>query len=175
MGPQHLEQLVAHPAGDPLVVGDVDRGGHVGYQPHRIGYPHRVVAEHPQRHDQPGPRVLHVVDPAAELEAGVLAGADEVQLGAVRVPAGDGVDDRTEAGKLVRVDLVPARAHGLHDLAGVDEQRHLIRVDDRAREAADGDVRPLEDDLTFAVVRYGDEFPPEQCHGRTIPVLSFAA
>ena len=47
VGPQHLEQLVAHPAGDPLVVGDVDRGGHVGHQPHRIGHPHRVVAEHP--------------------------------------------------------------------------------------------------------------------------------
>jgi len=172
VGPQHLEQLVAHPAGDPLVVGDVDRGGHVGDQPHRIGHAQRVVAEYPQRHDQPGPCVLHVVDPAAELEAGVLARADEVQLGAVRVAAGDGVDDHAEAGELVRVDLVPSRAEGLHDLAGVDEQRHLVGVDDRAREAADGDVRPLEDDLTFAVVRYGDEFPPEQCHGRTIPVLS---
>src|SRR5262249_5868465 len=74
----------------------------------------------------------------------VLAGADEVQLGPVRVPAGDGVDDRAETRELVRVDLVPARAQGLHDLPGVDEQRHLVRVDDRARVAADGDVRQFE-------------------------------
>ena len=79
---------------------------------------------------------------------------------------GERVDDRAEPGELVRVDLVPARAEGLHDLAGVDEHRHLVGVDDRAREAADGDVRPFEDDLTFAVVRYGDEFPPEQCHAQ---------
>src|SRR5207248_697266 len=112
---------------------------------------------------------------AAELEAGVLAGADEVQLGAVRVAARDRVDDGTEPGELVRVDLVPTRAERLHDLARVDEHRHLVRVDDRAREAADGDVRPFVYDLTFAVVRYGDEFPPEQCHGRTIPALPIAA
>ena len=166
VSPQHFQQLVADPAGDPLVVGDVDRGGQVGHQPHRVAHAQRIVAEHPKRHDQPGPRVLHVIDPAAELEAGVLAGADEVQLRAVRVPAGDGVDDRAETRELVRVDLVPAGAEGLHDLAGVDEHRHLVRVDDRARETADGDVRPFEDDLTFAVIRYGDELPPEQCHAQ---------
>ena len=103
---------------------------------------------------------------AAELEAGVLAGADEVQLGPVGVPAGDGVDDRAESWQLVGVDLVPAGAQGLHDLAGVDEHRHLVRVDDRARVATDGDVRPFEDDLTFSVIRYGDELPPEQCHAQ---------
>jgi hypothetical protein len=125
---------------------------------------HRVVAEHPQRDDQSGPRVLHVVNPAAELEASELPGADEVQLGPVGVSAADDVDDRAEPGQLVGVDLMPARSEGLHDLAGVDEHRHLISVDDRTRVTADGDVRPLEDDLTFAAIRYGDELPPEQCH-----------
>jgi len=167
--PQHLEQLVADPARDPIVVGDVHRGGQVGHQPHRVGHPQRVVTEHPEGHDQPGPRILYVIDPAAELEAGVLAGAHEVQFGPVGVPAADVVDDRPEPGQLVGVDLMPAGTQGLDDLAGVDEHRHLVRVDDRARVAADGDVRPFEDDLTFAVVRYGDELPPEQCHGRTIP------
>ena len=123
------------------------------------------------RDDQSGPRVLHVVHPAAELEAGELPGADEVQLGPVGVSSADDVDDRAESGQLVGIDLVPARSEGLHDLAGVDEHRHLVRVDDRTRVATDGDVRPFEDDLTFAVIRYGDEFPPEQCHGRTIPAV----
>ena len=36
----------------------------------------------------------------------------------------------------------------------------IARVD-----LADVDVRPLEDDLAFVIVRYGDEFTPEQRHG----------
>ena len=171
VGPQHLQQLVADPPGDPLVVGDVDRGGQVRHQPHRVGDAQRVVSEHPKRHDQPGPRVLHVIDSPAELEPRVLAGADEVQLGPVGVPATDDVDDRPEPRQLVGVDLVSAWPQGLHDLARVDEHRHLVRVDDRTRVATNGDVRPFEDDLTFAVIRYGDELPPEQCHGRTIPAV----
>ena len=109
VSPEHLEQLIAHPGGDPLVVGHVDGGGHVGDQPDRVDHPQRVVAEDAQGHDQPAARVLHVVDPPAEPETGVLAGADEVQLGAVGVAAGDAVDDRAEARQLVRVDLVPPR------------------------------------------------------------------
>ena len=91
--------------------------------------------------------------------------ADELPgLGSIIDHVTGGNAYRAETRELVRVDLVPARAEGLHDLPRVDEQRHLVRVDDRAGEAADGEVRPFEDDLTFAVIRYGDEFPPEQCH-----------
>jgi len=56
-------------------------------------------------------------------------------------------------------------------LVDVSVETSRRRVDDRARVTTDGDVRPFEDDLTFAVIRYGDELPPEQCHGRTIPAV----
>ena len=174
VGAQHLEQLVAHPPGDPLVVGHVNRRGQVGDQLRRVHDAQRVVPEDPQRHDQPAARVLHVVDPAAEPEPGVLAGAAEVQLGPVRVPAGREVDDRAEARQLIGVDLVPPRPHCLHDLAGIDEHRYFVSVHDRVREAADCDVRPLEDDLALAIVRYRDKFPREQCHGATVQAKNFA-
>ena len=166
VGAEHLEHLVAHPAGDPLVVGHVDGGGQVGDQPRRVDDAQRVVAEDSQRHDQTGPRVLDVVHPSAELEAGVLAGADEVELRPVGVAAGREVDDRAEAGDLVGVNGVTAGTHGCRDLAGVDEHRHFIGVDDRVREAADRYIGPLENDLTLTVIRYRDKFPRKQCHAR---------
>ena len=166
VGAHHLEELVAHPAGDPLVVGHVNGGGQVGDQPGRVDHPQRVVAEHAQRHDQPGPRVLDVVHPAAELEAGVLAGADEVELRPVGVAAGGEVDDRAESGDLVGVDRVTAGTHGRGDLAGVDEHRNFVGVYDRMCELADRYIGPLENDLTLTVIRYRDKFPRKQCHGR---------
>jgi hypothetical protein len=168
VGAHHLQQLVAHPAGDPLVVGHVHGGHQVQDQRDRVGHPHRVVAEHPQRDDQAALGVLHVVDPAAEGDAGVLPGADEVQLRPVGVAAAERVDERAEAGQLLGVDLVPARTHRLHDLPGVDEQRHLVGVHDRPGEPPDADIRPLEDQLVLPVVGDRDELAREECHrGRT--------
>ena len=130
MGAHDLQQLVAHPAGDGLVVGDVDGADQIGDERGRVLDLHRVVAEHPEGDDHPGLGILDVVDAAAEGVAGVLARADEVQLGPVGVAAGGPVDDGAEAGELVGVDLVAAGAHGGDDLAGVDEQGHLVGVDD---------------------------------------------
>ena len=121
-----------------------------------------VVAEHPQGHDHPGLGVLDVVDAAAEGVAGVLPGADEVQLGPVGVAAGGVVDDGAEERQLVGVDLVLARAQGADHLALVDEQRQLVGVDDGPGELADVVVGPLEDDLVLLVVRYCDELTPKK-------------
>jgi hypothetical protein len=55
-------------------------------------------------------------------------------------------------------------------LADLIDILFTIRAGAFSFEAAD--VRPFEDDLTLAVIRYGDEFAPEQCHACTIPALS---
>ena len=150
-----------------VVVRDVDGAEQVGDQRDRVDDPQRVVAEHAQRDDQAGLRILHVVDAAAEGRPGVLAGADEVELGPVGPAGGGGVDEDAEAADLVGVDLVPARAHGRDDLAGVDEERHLVGVDDRLAGSPDADVGPLVDDLVLLVVGNRDEFASEQRHGRS--------
>ncbi len=161
MGAHHLEQLIAHPPGDGVVVGDVHRAHQVGDQGHGILDLHGVVAEHPQGDDHPGLRILHVVDAAAKHVARVLTGPDEVQLGFVGVPAGRPVDDRAQSRNLVGVDLMASRAHGGDHLTGIDEHGQLVGVDDGAGVFPDVVIRPLEDDLVLAVVRYRNKFTTE--------------
>ena len=139
VGAHDLQELVAHPARDRLVVGDVDGADQVGDQGNGILDLHGVVAEHPQRHDHPGLGILHVIDAAAERVAGVLARAHEVQLRPVGVAAGGPVDDDAQSGDLVGVDLMAAWPHGGDHLTGVDEHGQLVGVDDGAGVLADVD------------------------------------
>ena len=110
LGAHHLEQLLAIQSVMASLFVDVDRADEVEDQLGRVDHLHRVVAEHPEGDDQPRLGVLHVVDAAAEGLAGVLPGADEVDLGPVGVAVGGPVDDDAEEHDLVGVELVLARA-----------------------------------------------------------------
>ena len=119
---------------------------------------HRVVAEHPQRDDQPGLRVLHVVDAAAEGLAGVLAGADEVQLGAVGVAVGRPVDDDAEEQGSRRRRSCAGPGRGCRATWPLLMNTAISSASTIARVTlADVDVGPLVDDLVLPVVRHRDE------------------
>src|SRR6185437_7901114 len=108
--------------------------------------------------------VLYVVDAAAEGESGELAGVREIQFRAIGPAARRRVDEHAEAANLVGVDVVATRLERGHDLAGVDEQRELVGIDDRLAIPANADIRPFVDDDVLVVVGNGDELTSEQCH-----------
>jgi len=134
-----------------------------------------IVAEHAQGDDHPRLRVLHAVDLAAEGEAlaGELAGADEVDLGAVGVAVGRVVDQDAEERDLGRLEVVLAGAEQAGDLALGEEHGALVGVDDGPGSPTDVDVGPLEHDLALGRVRLRDELATDlvmdESHGAYLP------
>ena len=80
------------------------------------------------------------------------------------------VDEDAEERQLVGVDLVLAGRYGPDDLPLVEEEGHLVHVDDGPAVAAEVVVGPLEDELSLGVVGDSDELTAEQTH-----VTSFRA
>ena len=156
VGAQHLEQLLRHPVGDGVVVGDVDGAGQVGEQSRRVDDLQGVLPVHTKGDHQARHRILDVVDAAPELEVRILAAAHEVDLDAVEVAPGQVVGEDAEEGNLGGVEaMAPGRQRAL-DLALVHEDGDLVRGNDRIAEAANVEVRPFEDDLSLAVLGDGD-------------------
>ena len=154
---EHLEQLVAQPVGD-LVIGPHVLGAHkVDDQRLRVADAQGVVAEDAQPDGEVGLGVDHVVDQAAEGQAGKLAGGDEVELALEVVAARLGVDQAAQEGDLAGAKGRNAGRDRAHHLAVAEEDRRLVLLDRQLRQVPDVGVRPLVDELVFVLVGQGDE------------------
>ena len=117
-GPDGRQHLVLHPLDHLAVVVDHPAGAdQLGQQHGGVGHPEGQVAEDPEGHHQPGLQVRHVVDRAAEIDVGDVAGGDEVQLGVVVGVAGEPVDQPAEGQRGPLAQWVPARPQGADHLA----------------------------------------------------------
>ena len=125
-----LEQLRIDPITNGVVIGDVDRAGHVQNEFLGIENLQRVLAEHSKRHDETGLWILDIVNASTKRFTGVFTGANEVELGSVRVRVGCPIDERTDERQFVGFDGLAPWPESADNGTLRDKQRHFVGIDD---------------------------------------------